>query len=325
MLRSACRALAALLLLSSAGVHAQDAERWPTRPIRMIVPFAPGGTTDIIARIIAPRMAEGLGQPVVVENRPGAGGNVGAEQVARAAPDGYTMLLGTPGPLATNVSLMKQMPYDPAKDFTAIGQVVSVQSVVVVNAQQPFQTLADLVAYAKRNPGKLTYGSGGAGSSPHLAGELLKAQAGIFMVHLPYRGDALAVNDLLGGQISAMVANIAGVLPHVKSGKLRALAVAGPKRSPLLPEVPTVSESGLPNYSVTGWAGLVAPAGTPAPIVAKLNAELNRVLNSPDVAERIAQQAAEPAPGSAAAFDSFIRSELSRWAEVIKRSRITLD
>jgi tripartite-type tricarboxylate transporter receptor subunit TctC len=291
----------------------------------MIVPFAPGGTTDIIARIIAPRMAEGLGQPVVVENRPGAGGNVGAEQVARAAPDGYTMLLGTPGPLATNVSLMKQMPYDPAKDFTAIGQVVSVQSVVVVNAQQPFQTLADLVAYAKRNPGKLTYGSGGAGSSPHLAGELLKAQAGIFMVHLPYRGDALAVNDLLGGQISAMVANIAGVLPHVKSGKLRALAVAGPKRSPLLPEVPTVSESGLPNYSVTGWAGLVAPAGTPAPIVAKLNAELNRVLNSPDVAERIAQQAAEPAPGSAAAFDSFIRSELSRWAEVIKRSRITLD
>ena len=305
--------------------QATDAERWPARPVRMVVPFAPGGTTDILARIVATRLAEQLGQPVVVENKAGAGGNVGAAEVARAAPDGYTMLMATPGPLSINRSLMKQLPFDPDRDFAAVGQVVSVQSVLVAHPGQPFRTFQEFVAHVRARPGQLTYASGGNGSSPHLAAELLKAQARLFLVHLPYRGDAPAVADVIGGQVPVMIANIAVVLAHVRSGRLRALAVAGPRRSPLLPDVPTIGESGLPGYSVTGWAGLVVPRDTPRPIVQRLNAELVRALATPDVAERISQQAAEVVSGTPEAFDAFYRAEASRWAKVIADARIALD
>jgi tripartite-type tricarboxylate transporter receptor subunit TctC len=328
MQRPLRRAALGALIATCAGrafAQATDAERWPVRPVRMVVPFAPGGTTDILARIVATRLAEQLGQPVVVENKAGAGGNVGAGEVARAAPDGYTMLMGTPGPLSINRSLMKQVPFDPDRDFAAVGQVVSVQSVLVAHPAQPFRTFEEFVAYVRARPGQLTYASGGNGSSPHLAAELLKAQARLFLVHLPYRGDAPAVADVIGGQVPVMIANIAVVLSHVRSGRLRALAVAGPRRSPLLPDVPTIGESGLPGYSVTGWAGLVVPRETPRPIVQRLNTELVRALANPDVAERIAQQAAEVVSGTPEAFDAFYRAESTRWAKVIAGARITLD
>lgn len=311
--------------LAAVAASAQPAARFPERPVRMVVPFAPGGSTDIFARLVAAKMSEDLGQQIVVDNKPGAGGNIGAEAVARSAPDGYTLLVGTPGPLTINPNLMKSMPYDPARDLVGVGQIVNVQSVLVVNPATGIASVHELIDRARAQPGKLSYASPGLGSSPNLAMELFAAQAGIRIESIQYKSDSQALTDVMSGQVPIMIANIAGVLPHIRSGKLRALAVAGPRRSALLPDVPTVSEAGLAGYAVTGWAGLLAPAGTPSPVIEQLNRALNKALAAPDVVAKIEQQSAEPAPVSPKAFDAFMADERARWAEVIKRTGISVE
>lgn len=311
--------------LAAGAASAQPAARFPERPVRMVVPFAPGGSTDIFARLVAAKMSEDLGQQIVVDNKPGAGGNIGAEAVARSAPDGYTLLVGTPGPLTINPNLMKSMPYDPARDLVGVGQIVNVQSVLVVNPATGIASVHELIDRARAQPGKLSYASPGLGSSPNLAMELFAAQAGIRIESIQYKSDSQALTDVMSGQVPIMIANIAGVLPHIRSGKLRALAVAGPRRSALLPDVPTVSEAGLAGYAVTGWAGLLAPAGTPSPVIEQLNRALNKALAAPDVVAKIEQQSAEPAPVSPKAFDVFMADERARWAEVIKRTGISVE
>lgn len=311
--------------LAAGAASAQPAARFPERPVRMVVPFAPGGSTDIFARLVAAKMSEDLGQQIVVDNKPGAGGNIGAEAVARSAPDGYTLLVGTPGPLTINPNLMKSMPYDPARDLVGVGQIVNVQSVLVVNPATGIASVHELIDRARAQPGKLSYASPGLGSSPNLAMELFAAQAGIRIESIQYKSDSQALTDVMSGQVPIMIANIAGVLPHIRSGKLRALAVAGPRRSALLPDVPTVSEAGLAGYAVTGWAGLLAPAGTPSPVIEQLNRALNKALAAPDVVAKIEQQSAEPAPVSPKAFDAFMADERARWAEVIKRTGISVE
>jgi len=311
--------------LAAGAASAQPAARFPERPVRMVVPFAPGGSTDIFARLVAAKMSEDLGQQIVVDNKPGAGGNIGAEAVARSAPDGYTLLVGTPGPLTINPNLMKSMPYDPARDLVGVGQIVNVQSVLVVNPATGIASVHELIDRARAQPGKLSYASPGLGSSPNLAMELFAAQAGIRIESIQYKSDSQALTDVMSGQVPIMIANIAGVLPHIRSGKLRALAVAGPRRSALLPDVPTVSEAGLAGYAVTGWAGLLAPAGTPSPVIEQLNRALNKALATPDVVAKIEQQSAEPAPVSPKAFDAFMADERARWAEVIKRTGISVE
>jgi tripartite-type tricarboxylate transporter receptor subunit TctC len=306
-------------------VSAQTPDKYPSRPIRIVVPFAAGGTTDVLARAVAAKMAESLGQAVVTDNRPGAGGNIGAESVAKAAPDGYTLLMGTPGPLAINASLYKSMTYAPEKDFAPIGQMIAIQSVLVTNNASTFKTLRDVLDAAKASPGKLSYASPGNGTTPHLVGELLKSMTGVDIAHVPYKGDAPAATDLMGGHVPLMTANIAGVAALLKDGKLRALAVAGPTRSKLLPEVPTIAESGVPGYAVTAWAGLAAPAGTPAAIIARLNAELNKALAAPEIVERMTLLSAEIVTGTPDQFGALMRSENVRWAKVIRDANIKLD
>ena len=318
--------LAGLAVVAAGAARAQStAPRYPDRPVRMIVPFAPGGSTDLFARLVAAKMVEDLGQQIVVDNKPGAGGNIGAEAVARATPDGYTLLVGTPGPITINPSLMKAMPYDPGRDLMGIGLIVNVQSVLVVDPATGLTSVHELIDRARAAPGKLSYASPGLGSSPNLAMELFAAQAGVRIESIQYKSDSQALTDVMSGQVPIMIANIAGVLPHIRSGKLRALAVAGPRRSALLPDVPTISEAGLPGYAVTGWAGLLAPAGTPAAIVERLNQALNKALAAADVIAKIEQQSAEPAPVSPQAFDRFLTDERVRWAEVIKRTGISIE
>jgi tripartite-type tricarboxylate transporter receptor subunit TctC len=304
---------------------AQTPPTYPNRPIKLVVPFAPGGTTDVLARMLASKMADGLGQPMVIENKPGAGGNIGAESVAKSVPDGYTLLVGTPGPLAINASLYKSISFDASQDFLPIAQFVSVQSVLITHPTQPFKTVAELIAYAKANPNKLSFASAGAGSSPHLAAELFKANAGITMEHIAYKGDTPALTDLLGGQVPIMFANIAGVLPHLKSGRVRALAVAGPRRSPALPEVPTIAEAGMNGFSVTGYAGLVAPKGTPPTIISRLATELRKAMANQELIDKITQSASEPVNASTESFAELLKSEQTRWPKVIRDAKISLE
>ena len=315
--------LMALFALAAHGAHAADA--YPTKSVRLIVPFPPGGTTDILARALGTKLSESLGQAVIVENRPGAGGNIGAELVAKAPPDGYTLLLGTPGPLAINTRLYKNLPFDPAKDFTAVGQIVTVPSVLVVAADSPYQTVADVIKDAKAKPGNLMYASPGKGTTPHLAAELLKSMAGIDLQHVAYKGDAPAMQDVMGHQVPIMMANVAGVIAQVKSGRLRALAVSGPKRSALLPDVPTLAESGVRDYNVTAWAGVVGPAGLPEAVVARLNAEIGKVMGTPDLHKKMEQLSAEVATSTPAQFASLIRTEQARWGKVIADAKVSLE
>ena len=297
---------------------------FPNKPIRVVVPFAPGGTTDVLARAVAVKMQESLGQAIVIDNKPGAGGNVGADNVAKAAPDGYTLLLATPGPLSINPSLFKTLPFNPERDFAAVGQMITIQTVMIVLPGSPLKSVQDVIAQAK-SQGKLVYASAGNGTTPHLAAELLSAMAGVDLQHVPYKGDAPALADLLGGHVPLMAANIAGVIGQLRDGKVRAIAVTGPVRSALLADVPTVAESGIPGYGVTAWAGLVAPAGTPAPVIARLNAALNKALAAPEVAERMRQLSAEVVSGTPEQLAELAGSERKRWAKVIAERRITLD
>ncbi len=301
------------------------AQAYPTKPVTIIVPFAAGGTTDILARIIGQALTAELGQSVVVDNRAGAGGNIGGQAAAKATPDGHTLFMGTVGTHAINASLYKKMPFDPVKDFAPLTRVANVPNLLVANPAQPYKSVKDLIAYAKANPGKVNFGSAGNGSSIHLSGELFKSLAKVDMQHVPYKGSAPAVTDLLGNQIGIMFDNMPSAIQHVRSGKLVPLAVTTAKRSPELPNVPTIAEAGVPGYEATSWFGMFAPAGTPAPVLAKLNAAIVKVLGQPDVKKKINEQGAEVYSETPEQFAAFIQAESVKWGKVVKESGASLD
>ena len=317
------RLFAIAALLACAAAWAQPAaDAYPSKPIRLILPF-PGGGTDIIGRILSERMGADLGQPVVLENRGGAGG-VGAEAAARSAPDGYTIVLVAPS-LAISPSLYKKLNYDPVKDLTPIGLVATVPNVLVTHPAVPAQTLAEFIALAKAKPGAMNFGSGGSGTSNHLAGERFNIQAGVKLVNVPYKGVNLAMNDLIAGQVQLVVIGISAAAPQIKAGRLRALAVVAPRRSPALPDVPTVGEAGLPNFEVTTWYGLLAPAGTPRPIVSRLNASLARAMHAADLRERLAAIATEPVTSTPEEFGELIKREMAKWGQVVREAGLQAD
>jgi tripartite-type tricarboxylate transporter receptor subunit TctC len=290
--------------------------------VRLIVPFTPGGSSDILARAVAPGMSAGIGQSIVIDNKPGAGGSIAGAEAARAEPDGNTLFMGHIGTLAVNPWLYPKMGYDPLKSFASIGGVARVPNVLVVASNSPIKSLPDLVAYAQAHPGKLTYSSGGNGSAANLAFEALKLRTRMTAVHIPYRGTMPAVTDLLGGQVDATFTGVTVLLPQIKAGRLRALAVSSPQRLPSLPDVPTVAESGYAGFEADQWYGLVAPAGTQGARIQKLNAELNRVLATPAVAQQLAHEGALPLPGTPEAFRNLIAQELPRWAAVVKAANM---
>lgn len=293
------------------------AAAYPDKPIRLIVPAAAGGTTDIASRLVGKRMGEVLGQPVVVENRAGGGGIIGAQVLRQSAADGYTLMMGNIGPNAINYSLYRQLPYR-AEDFAPITLVVSVPNVLVVNANVPARTVAELVALARTQPGKYSFASSGTGQSVHLSGELFRKRTGTDLIHVPYKGAAPAVADLVAGQVTMMVDNLPSSLPHIRSGKLRALAVTSASRVPELPEVPTMKEAGVDDFQVTAWFGLMAPAGTPPELIDRLQKTVAGILNEPEVKGRLAELGGAPGGDTPAHFASFIKSERERWARVVR-------
>jgi len=302
------------------------AQTYPSKPIRFVVPFPPGGPLDITGRAIAQKLAESWGQPVVVDNRPGAGGGIGAELVAKSPGDGYTLLMGAVSTHAINPSLYAKVPYDPQKDFVPVALVAQVPNILVVNPSLPVHSVKELIDYARAKPGALSFGSGSTGSTGHLAGELFKTMAGVDMVHIPYKGGAPAMQDLLAGQTQLMFDNLANALPQVKAGKLRALAVTTSKRSPAVPDLPTVAESGLPGFDLTTWFGVFVPAGTPPETVAKLNAEIVKALASKDLAERLAAMGTVPPErNTPESFAAFVRAEAAKYAQVVKSSGARVD
>ncbi len=309
-----------ILIFAAAFPGATLAADYPSRPIRFVVPYPPSGAADIVARILAQKLGDALGATVVVDNRAGAGGNLGTDLVAKAAPDGYTLLMGNVGPLAINVSLSKRLPYDPLKDLAPVSFMVVYPNVLVVNPSLPAKSVSELIALAKARPGQLSYGSAGTGSSTHLAAELFKSMAGIEMAHVPYKGGGQAVIDVMSGQVQLYFSSMLGALPHLKSGKLRALAVTGSKRSRAAPELPTIAELGFPGYEANNWLGLMVPAGTPAPIILRLNREIVRIFAQPDMIERLAAQGGEAETGSPEKFAEYIRAEIKKWAKVVKES-----
>jgi len=317
--------LAALSLSLAAFAFAQTPAAYPTKPIRLVVPFPPGGATDILAREVAKHLTEAWGQSVVVDNRPGAGGNIGSELVAKSAPDGYTLEMGTVGTHAINASLYSKMPYDHIKDFVPVILVAGVPNVLEVHPSVPVNSVQELIAYAKANPGKLNFASSGSGTSIHLSGELFKVMAGVQMTHVPYKGSAPALSDLLGGQVQLMFDNLPPSLPQIKAGKLRALAVTSSTRAPALPDVPTVAEAGLPGFEASSWFGVLAPAGTPPAIVAKLNAEIAKWLTTPEAKEKLANVGANIAGGTPEDFARHIQAETAKWAKVVKESGAKVD
>ena len=294
------------------------AQTYPSRPLRFIVPFAAGaGVLDIMARLVGQHLGASLGQQVMIDNRPGAGGNVGAEVAAKATPDGYTILMGAIA-LIVSPYLYARLPFDPLTDLVPVTQVNSAPLMLVVHPALPVKSVAELIAYAKANPGKLNYGSGGVGATPFLATELFKSMAGIDVVHVPYKGGAPALADLVAGQLSFMIENVPGTLPFVKDGKLRALAITSRQRLALVPELPTMEEAGVPGYEMIGWNGVFVPKGTPAEIVARLNAELAKLLRSPDVIEQLARLGAVPVGDTPEQFGAFVKAESQRWGKIIR-------
>ena len=319
MINRALYASCALLL----SIHAY-AQSYPVKPVRIVVPFPPGGTSDILARTLGQKLAEEWGQQVVVDNRAGAGANIGAENVARSAADGYSLLI-----LSTahtiNPSLYKKLAYDPVKDFAPVTMLVATSQVLVVHKSVPVSTLKEFIAFAKKHPGELLYSSAGSGSQPHLSAELFKTMTGINYVHVPYKGAPPAMVDLLAGHVALTFATAPSAVPYVKSGQLRALGVSTAKRIAALPDVPTIAEAGVPGYEATGWNGLVAPAGTPAPIIEKLNGAFVKVLRMPAVASYLSGQGADPDPGTAAEFAAYIKAEIAKWAKVVQDSGARVD
>ncbi len=304
---------------------ATAAETYPAKPVKLIVPFPPGGSLDFAGRLIAQKLSEAWGTSVVVENKPGAGGNIGADLVAKSPPDGYTILLGALSTHAVNPSLYAKMPYDAVKDFAPITLIAVTPNVLVVNASSPVQNVKEFISYTRANPGKLSFGSGSNGSAGHLAGELYKVETGTDSVHIPYKGGAPATQALLAGDTQFMFDNLANAMAQVKGGKLRALAVTTAKRSSLAPELPTMAEAGLPGFDISTWYGLFAPAGTPPAIVAKWNADVTKILTTPDVRARFVADGAEPAPNTPEQFAQFIASELTKYARIVKASGAKVD
>lgn len=318
--RGLIAALAAFWLASAAAQQA-----YPTKAIRFIVTFPPGGSSDLIARALAPVLSDRLRQPVIVENRPGAGGNIGMEVVARAAPDGYTMGLGAAGALAANVSLYPKLPYDPVKDFAPISNVAFVPFLIIAHPSLPANNVEELIALARAKPAELLLGYGGNGTAMHLSGELFKLMAKVQMVNVPYKGSGPAAQDTVGGQLPLAVVDVASALAQVKAGRLKAIAVTSAKRISAAPQVPTVAEGGLPGYDATGWFGVVMPAGTPATVVGRMNAELVAALKRADIRDRVIAAGAEPSPSTPAEFGALIRAEIDKWAEVVKLSGARVD
>ena len=315
--------LAALVTASmGATVHAQT---YPARAVRFIVPIGPGGATDILTRTLAQRLSIAWGQQVLVDNRPGGGSNVGFEFVAKSAPDGYTLLMAQP-PFAVNVSLYKKLNYDPLRDFSPVLLAARSAAALVVHPSVPARTVKELIALAKARPGQLTYASSGNGTSPHLSGELLKSMAGIQMLHIPYKGAGPALNDLLGGHVAAAFVSFTSALAHLKANRLRAIAITSAKRSPLMPELPTFAEAGLPDFVVYGWYGVVAPVGTARDVIDRLNADVAAALAHPDVLKTLTAFGLDPAdPNTPEAFGEFLKSEITRWAKVVKASGAKAD
>ncbi|HET9707825.1 MAG TPA: tripartite tricarboxylate transporter substrate binding protein [Gemmatimonadales bacterium] len=310
----ACFALALLSAAASA--------QYPSRPLKLIVPFSPGGSTDILARSLAQKLGEGLSQAVVIDNRPGAGGSIGADAAAKSAPDGYTLLMGQLGPLAVSPAIYRKLPYDPVKSFAPVSLMAIVPSVLVVNNALPVRSAEELIAYAKKHPGELTYGSAGTGSTSHLTTEYFKLATGTDILHVPYKGVGPMLTDLVSGQLAMGINGAPAVMPHVTSGRLRALAVSSLTRLPSLPSIPTLDESGVKGFEANGWYGIVAPAGTPREVVMRLNAEIHRALDSPELKGRLDAEGAIPAADSPEHFAAFIASEIARWGVVIKRAGI---
>lgn len=317
----------ALLCLGAAAHSTATAQpaTYPTKPIRLVVPFTPGGSTDILARAIGQELTKAWGHSVIVDNVPGAGGAIGADKVAKAPGDGYTLLMGHIGTLAVNPSLYPKLPYNPVKDFAPVAGVARVPNVLVVHPAVPAKDVRELVALAKAKPGQLNYGSGGNGSAANLATEYFKLQTGVAIVHIPYKGTAPAVTDLIGGQIQVLFTGAPAVIGHIKSGQLRALAVSSPKRLDALPDLPTVAESGYKDFEADQWYGVVAPAGTPREVISKLNAQINAALNTPELKARLAAEGAVAMPGTPEAFGALIVREIARWKPVITSGRVKAD
>ncbi|MCK9510301.1 MAG: tripartite tricarboxylate transporter substrate binding protein [Pigmentiphaga sp.] len=321
---TACLALGALFGATPGAASASSpAAAYPSQPIHIIVPFGAGGLTDILARLIAEQLTVNEGWQVVVENKTGAGGNIGAAEVARSRPDGHTLLMGSIGTNATNPFLYSKMPYDPTQDFAPITLAATGTLLLVMNSSLPIQTTQQLLDHARRHPGSLQYASGGMGASQHLAGELLKSMAKVDIQHVPYKGLAPAIPDVLGGRV-AMTFDMATALPYVQQGKLRAIAVANPERSSALPEVPTIGET-VPGYAASAWYGLFAPAGTPAPVIQRLNTAVTTILRSPEIKEKLVALGAEPAASTPEELDSFVKAESKKWGAVLKEIDIQLD
>ena len=323
MKRTAVIAAAAAVFLFAA--PAAQAQTYPNKPIRIVVPFAAGGTSDILARALGPHLTTAWGQPVIVENRTGANGNVGADNVAKSAPDGYSMLLSDVGALSINPSVYPDMPFDPAKDFSPVIMVSYSPHVLAVHPSVPVNNVKELIAYAKANPGKLNFANSGTGGAPHLAGVEFAARTGVQWAYIPYKGGSAAVTDVIAGNSNVLFNGMLATYPAVKGGRLRGLAVSSAQRVPSAPELPTVAESGLPGFETGSYQGLLAPAGTPREIVTKLNAEVARILNTPDMKEMLAKQGTEVRAGAPEALGAFIVNEKARWAKVVKEAGIKAD
>jgi tripartite-type tricarboxylate transporter receptor subunit TctC len=323
MMKRVCVGFLGIALATVAGFA--SAQAWPSKPIKWVVPFAPGGTTDILARTVGDKLAISLGVPVVIENKPGAGGGIGAEFTAKSAPDGYTIMGGTISTHAINASLYSKLPYDPVKDFEPITLIARVPNMLVVNPSIPAKDVKELIALLKANPGKYTFASSGNGTSQHLSGELFKAMAGVEMQHIPYKGSPPALQDVVGGQVTMTFDNITTAWPLAKAGKLRALAVTTAKRSAVAPDVPTLAEAGLPGFEVGSWQGVFAPAGTPPEIVKRLNVEIVKILNMPDVKEKLIGLGAEPVGNSSEEFSAMVKAEVVKWADVVRKSGAKVD
>jgi tripartite-type tricarboxylate transporter receptor subunit TctC len=314
--------IAATAFALSPQAGAQD---YPTKPVRMVVPFTPAGTTDILARIVSQKLSEAWGQQFVVENRPGAAGNLGSDMVAKAAPDGYTLLMGTVSSHGINPTLYNKMPYDAVKDFQPVTLVALVPNMLVVHPSVEAKNVQELIALAKKNPGKLNVASSGSGTSIHLSAELFKTLTGVDMLHVPYKGSGPAVTDLVGGQVQLMFDNMPSSIEHVRAGKLRALGVTTAKRSPAMPDLPTIAEQGVAGYEATSWFGVMAPAGTPKPIVDKLSQQIAKDIKSSSGTKLLAEQGAEPVGNTPEEFAAFITAEIAKWAKVIQASGAQID
>jgi tripartite-type tricarboxylate transporter receptor subunit TctC len=316
---------AATLLLAPTAISSAFAQAYPTRPVKVVVPFPAGGTTDILARHVSQKLGERLGQQFVVDNRAGAGGNIGTEYTAKSEPDGYTIMMGTIGTHSINISLYNKLGYDPVKDFAPLSLIAMVANVLVVHPSVPARNVQEFIALAKSQPGKLNFGTPGNGTSGHLSAELFKTMTGTDLVHVPYRGSGPMLTDLLGGNVQFTFDNLPSALPHIRSGALRALGVTTPKRWPSTPDIPTIAEQGLPDYSATAWFAMYAPIKTPAPIVARLNQEIDAILKTPEMKAQFDQQGAEPVGGSPQVLADLMKSEIEKWAKAVKASGARID